>query len=256
MAAVINEDAESEWLIVRFKDSEAILSDLKKRVEQNADIRLRSLTWGMHHGTNAYADVSNVMLVGQLNYGQADYIARFAAASGRPMEELDAHSVSAIQWGEYQHNLLQALCRSGVRRSKNGVAGAARAYVITTPARGLEDRVRSTFPGCTIAQWRPVHKPLAGQALAVANYLDQRFSDESCHDVAKVEVYKALSIEKANFNRLLKHAGLRAHLYNQAISVRGFEEPESLVRPNADTFVKVRFKPASELPIDANPYRP
>lgn len=231
MAAVINQDASSEWIILHYNDNAAIFGDLQKRVTQDAAGRLHQLTWGMHHGTNAYADVPNMMIVGQLTYSQADYVAHVSAASGKDIAAVSDEDARAMQHGEFDHNLFQAVCRGAVRRSREGLAGRSQVYIVTTARQGLEERIVKIFPGCQVARWQPVQKALKGQAEEVLASLEDRFADPACSWVPRVDVYEQLGIEKSNFRRLLKKPAVAERLYAEGIAVR------------PDEFVKIRFAP-------------
>ncbi len=49
--------------------------------------------------------------------------------------------------GEYQHNLLQAVCRASVRKASQGVTERCNLFLITSQLR-IEEVLEKTFPGC------------------------------------------------------------------------------------------------------------
>lgn len=170
VAEFINKDPDEQWLVVHFRDREDLVRELKLAVT-GADQRLQFLTWGKHDATNAYKDVSNVAILGQLNYGDLGYQALACAAAGISPDHIDQLDMDEFMWGEFQHNLLQALARGSVRKSANGMAGRCRALVVATRSDQTSRRVAETFPGCEPLEWRPVAKELAGYVGKAADYL-------------------------------------------------------------------------------------
>jgi hypothetical protein len=205
IAKVINEDAKGEWLIVHYKGNQAIFEEVRALVENRPDERLRSLTWGQHHGTNDFAHISNVVIVGQQHYGEMGFQALGAAASGLPIDQLAALDVGKIAGGEFQHHLLQALCRSSVRKSRHGRSGRCRAYVVTTGYPETAVRIAETFPGCRLWPWRDVEEPMTGRRGEAAEYLRRAFEDPKVETVRKVDVGRELGIKSSNLSALIKH---------------------------------------------------
>lgn len=205
VAEEINKDDTSKWLIVHFKERTDIANDLRIVVTAGAGKRLAFLTWGAHDASNLYADYTNVVIIGQLHFGDVGFQALAMASAGSPLLDASQDDLDDFEWGEYQHNLLQALARASVRKSLNGVAGTCRAYVISTPSKYTEARVADTFPGCRLMAWNPVVKPMNGHVAAAAEYLMSRFSDPAVTEVVKGVVSRSIGISKANFSRILKH---------------------------------------------------
>jgi hypothetical protein len=201
IAEVINKDDTSEWLIVHFKERDDILRELKLAVNHDAERRVVPLTWGRHDATNAFAHISNVVVIGQLTYGDMNVHALACAAAGLPTTVKDQIDPGDFQWGEFQHHLLQALSRASVRKSRSGLAGPCRALVVSTPSPQTRRRVQATFPGCELIDWRPVEKPLAAHVAAAADYLRERFADPAVLKVSKADVRQHLGMEPGNFAR-------------------------------------------------------
>lgn len=195
----INESTPAEWLIVHYRGNEAIFSEVMASVQAEPGRNIHSLTWGQHHGLNDFADVPNVVIVGQLTYDGAAYPARAAAAAGKPAGTLGEALWGEVRVGEFQHHLLQAVCRASARRSRDGQAGYCRAFVIASPFEGIEDRVKETFPGCRLFKWEPAPQPLEGRVAQAADYLRKRFADASVERVTKKEVYEAIGMKATNF---------------------------------------------------------
>lgn len=199
-AITAQDDDNAEWLIVSYKDHSGIVEDLRATLPNPQ--RLKGITWGRHAGTNAFADIRNVVLVGQMTYRPIDYKALACAASGLSVAAVeDRVDLEAVRWGEFQHHLLQALCRASVRRSRNGIAGACRAWVIATPSVQTEQRLRDTFPGCRLNEWDP-RPPAVPQRVQDAIAYIQAQVAAGASDVRKKDLRKHLVIENvSNFKR-------------------------------------------------------
>jgi hypothetical protein len=221
IAKVINDEADGQWLIVHYKGNQAIFQEVRALVENRPDERLHSLTWGMHHGTNSYANISNVVIVGRQHYGEIGFQALGAAASGLPVDQLTSLDVEEVAWGEFQHHLLQALCRSWVRRSRHGKAGRCRAYIVTTGCPETEARIEATFPGCRIWPWRDVEAPMTGRRGEAAEYLRKAFGDPQVNSVRRADVYRSMDIERSNFSTLVKHPEFEDFLESELIFPEG-----------------------------------
>ena len=257
---LVDQDPASEWLIVHYLSETGIVETLKADSQRSP--RIRSLTWGRHRGTNQFADVSNVVIIGQLTYRAIDYKALASAASGLPVATVGTEAdLEDFRWGEFQHHLLQALCRASVRRSRNGIAGACRAYVIATPSTHTEARVRETFPGCRLHSWKPVEKPVSEAASSAMGFLRSK-ADAGVTEVRKREVYEHVGMKPKNFSRdvgqvaafqaFLKETGWRqdAHKFMKAFSAFPSNEAEEGVRP----VVVVRC--CTSNPVANDPFRP
>ena len=195
------EKGEADWLIIHYRDHKGLVDAVKDRLPEPRRSRVKALTWGRHHGTNAFADVPNVVVIGQLTYRPIDYTALACAASGLSPGNVAARiDMEDLRWGEFQHHLLQALCRASVRRSRNGVAGPCRAYVIATPSAQTESRVRETFPHCRLVEWVPVVKPMSDRVRAAIAYLTERFV-AGVHEVSKSDLREHLGMAAKNLGR-------------------------------------------------------
>lgn len=216
VAEAIRDDMNSPWLIISYKD-QPIAEQLRKALKGNEpEGGLHFLTWGMHHGTNAYAHCKNVVLIGQMTYGPVGYSA-LASALGADTEGAEQF----LKDGEYRHHWLQALTRASVRLSRGSLAGACRAYVIATPgirARGL---LAETFPGCQISDWSPKLLEVAGQAAALIALLEQLRAEGNL-PISKKELREALGIPKApNLSRLWHVPAVQACLERNRMEEEG-----------------------------------
>ncbi len=201
VAELIDKDqTDDDWLIVSYKDhpiDPLVLRSLKVASKD----RLHFLTWGMHHGTNAFSRCRKVVLIGQLSYGQSGYRA-LAVACGA--SDPDDDTMEELRRGEYRHNLLQALTRASVRQSRYGRAGICSAYVVASKNLGMVDAVRQTFPGCLLERWSPDEPEVGGKVGELISLL-QVARQQRVRQVSKKELCEALGMQASNFSRLVGH---------------------------------------------------
>ena len=222
----INDDgSDGDWVIVTYKDEERLAEQaIRKGVSTALADRLNFLTWGRHHGTNEFAHCRNVVIIGMVTYGQADYHAlASAAAGGKP---IPATAISTLKAGEYRHHVLQALTRASVRRSDNGVADACNAYVIASPGNGAQNMIPDAFPGCSIEPWAPREQNATGKAGELIAELT-RYGLARADVVTKKELRDAIGVNPPNFARLLKHPTVQAymdrnHLRHDRLNIQGW----------------------------------
>ena len=159
---LINADVSSEWLIIFAKmlreDSEdtGLPKELAARITNPANVH--ALTWGRHRALNDYRMIKKVIVIGALNYTDADYAAIVMAATGQRDTPVSDADVKATEDGEWKSNLYQGIGRTNMRNQEGGVAGEVDAYLIM-PNDG--DRIAlasDAFAGCTIVPWQPVTK--------------------------------------------------------------------------------------------------
>jgi hypothetical protein len=229
-----------EWLIVHYLGAEGLLEAIRGLVGPSLAQRVHGLTWGMHHGTNAYAHVPNIVIVGQNTYGKADYPALASAAVGGGAPELSDEEAGALHQGEHAHNLLQALCRSSVRRAANGRAGVARAYLIQSPWVGLEGLLDRCFPGHRRGEWTIESGPsLSGKAGALVQYVDSRLMADRDAVISKQEVARHLEVKAPNLAKLLARDDVVDAIDHMGVEVtaRAFRLPEAQFEPWVQTSV-------------------
>lgn len=207
VAEVILADLQGSWLIVSYKEP-SIEEALRKALPDEPKGGLHFLTWGMHHGTNAYAHCRNVVLIGQMTYGPAGYPA-LAAALGVQQEANAAEAL--LRDGEYSHHWLQALSRAHVRHNQDGLAGTCRAYVIASPGLKTGELLQQTFPGCDVEAWSPNLTKVNGHAGTLIALLEQARAKGRL-PVTKKALREALGVQPPNFSRLLDHPVVRTYL--------------------------------------------
>jgi hypothetical protein len=168
-----------------------------------------------------------------MTYAEEGYKAMACAAAGKILSGPEYDS-EAMKWGEYQHHLLQAVCRASVRQGSNGVAGPCQAYLVFTLGGQAVERFKDTFPGCRIWPWRLSTLPLSGKVQDAFAYLEARFADPAVTKVPKKDVYTHLGMAASNFSKsVVKHDDFieaigRAHIQEERSH---FEKDQSTFGP-------------------------
>jgi len=100
IADEVSARASDDWLIIHYKGAEEVVEAVRGLLAPERAERVQGLTWGLHHGTNDYAHVPNIVIVGQLTYGRADYPALGSAGIGGGAPDLTDEQGLALQRGE------------------------------------------------------------------------------------------------------------------------------------------------------------
>ena len=177
IVSTINNKPEEEWLVVHHKTKGGIdvPSGVKALMEGNQD-RVHFIHWGDHHGTNAYAHVSNVILAGTLFLPASQYEALGRLGAGLSSEQsLNPQEFQQIRIGEYRHLILQALCRGSVRRCDGAVCAPCDAYIIASTQSGIAETLPEIFPDCRVKRWQPVKKVLKGKIAEALKVIQDYF---------------------------------------------------------------------------------
>lgn len=221
VAEKIRERPGEEWVVVHYKDAAKLMDEVRGLVGPEVAGRVHSLTWGRHHGTNAFANVPNIVIVGHQHYGAHGYEAVAAAAvGGGKAPDVTNEERVALQMGEVAHNLLQAVCRSSARKALNGVAGACRVYLCLSLPGRLENILDRCFPGHQRAEWAPSDRQaLSGLNGDVVGYLRGRFGVGRSVVVQKKEVCEALQIIPQALSRCLRDVRVQDALDESEIVV-------------------------------------
>jgi len=224
VASTINTKPHEQWLVVHHRsqgglDIENDVRDLIVASQSNVHF----ISWGNHQATNAYKDVSNVILAGTLFYPASHYEALGRLASNKPAStgKFPKSDEAKIILGEHSHLILQALCRGAVRRCIDGKCAPCDAYVIASVRSGIPVVIPDIFPGCAIKKWLPVPKALKGKVRYAVDYLAKRLRDDPEAFVRFKEVRDAIGIaSNSNFRK-----NIRRHSdFQEAISNLGVME--------------------------------
>lgn len=217
VAEAITREAEGDWLVIHYMDH-PIEEQLRKALKVDMGARLNFMHWGNHHGTNEFAHCRNVVIVGQLTYGAASYPA-LAAACGELPSSRDEKPEQKLKAGEYRHNLLQALTRSSVRRSDGPLGGSCRAFVIASPYMSAAELMTETFPGCTVAAWKPSGPEATGKARRLIEILEEAMAGGGGRVIAKKDLAALLGVKAPNLSPLLNHPAVAACRAQHGINV-------------------------------------
>ena len=119
IALLIDSKPDKEWLVVYHKAiSGGGIPDLTRGLLSTTPHCVSFLNWGRHQGVNKFRHVQNVILAGVNNYSEVDYEVMARCHSRiRNDEKVIKTSVQAMETGEHMHHILQALCRSAVRKA-------------------------------------------------------------------------------------------------------------------------------------------
>jgi hypothetical protein len=199
------------WLIVHHKKKGSI--NVEKQVRKGfkgPSKNLHFVTWGDHSATNAYKDISNVILAGTLFYRTSYYeaLGRLSANLQAIDGNLTPEQFKGIMVGEHKHLILQALCRGSVRKSEKGGCAPCNAYVIASVKSGIHNALPEVFPGSQIKPWKPVKVPLKGKVAEAVKCLSKRLSDPTVLTVPFKEVMEAINLaDVKNFRKdIRRHA--------------------------------------------------
>lgn len=165
IAKAIATKPDEAWLVVHHKEGKGVpdLPTLIRRCVDElcvGDVRpvVRFVSWGMHRSSNSFVNISNVVLAGLLTLPPSAYEAGKRIGLGlRPKwGRVSGDELKEFQIGEYASDILQALCRSSVRRSDGEKCGGCNAYLICKGS-DLVKVLSDVFPGIPeVAKWQPV----------------------------------------------------------------------------------------------------
>ena len=205
VATILTKPAE-DWLVVVHRPNGAI-GDVEKAIRAKLppevrDHRVSFTTWGRHTGSNAWADVPNVILAGTLFYPASHLTALHHLCANIPVEDglVGRDDVNRTQRGEHRHLILQAVCRGRVRRSDGARCQAMTAYVIASPKSGIGAEMATVFPGCVVEPWQPLKAETKGKLKEAIEWLTDALEGGRT-EVSYVEVYTAIGSDKAYFSR-------------------------------------------------------
>ncbi|MCW5772350.1 MAG: hypothetical protein KIT16_11985, partial [Rhodospirillaceae bacterium] len=169
----IDSKPREQWLVVHHKLSAVAVAKLitSRLAPRSAPVHF--VNWGAHEGTNAYAEVPNVILAGTLFYRPSFYEALGRLSAGKPSATgaFDSSSRNAVMRGEHRHLILQALCRGRVRKCEGAACPPVNAYIIASERSGIREELPTIFPGATVRPWRPLPVELRGHVKAAAAFV-------------------------------------------------------------------------------------
>jgi hypothetical protein len=215
------EQAEGAWLVISNKASAELDVEAALKDATGGRVPFHYLHWGRHHGTNAYKDIKNVLVIGSYIYKPEAYEAIGIAAAGLPVEEVPELDTKEIRAGEFRHNMLQAILRGNARNSVDGVAGECSVYVVASPISGARRLLAEVFPGAEISDWgQPKERALAGHEVSVIAALKGLFVP-GVAEVRKKQVYEAAGITGPEFTRQMKRPSVQLYMRSAGLVSEG-----------------------------------
>lgn len=210
IAAAIMTKPHEDWLILHHKERgwSRIIRQIKDRIPSALHGNLHFLHWGDHHGTNAYAHVSNVILAGTHFLPEIAYEGLARVAAGTPDDDkVSTARIRKTRRGEHRHNILQGLSRASVRVSQDGgVCSPCTAYIIASKGSGIGDLLPEIFPGCRVEQWQPVPCKRGKNVEAAIAYLRDHFQCDLNGDLRYTTLQKAIGIlDSSNFRKTVRY---------------------------------------------------
>ena len=162
IADLANSSAEP-FLIVHPQAREEDGYDIEREVRRALEEpdRVSFLHFGNHHGTNAYRDIRNVVLIGIWHKPTASAVANYIVATGLQGDQFDDGDWDAMRIGELKETIMQAAGRANLRNVRYGVAGPCNVYIITAARDQATGLMKDVFPGAPVRTWLPIQKPLA-----------------------------------------------------------------------------------------------
>ena len=206
VARMVLTKPQEPWLVIVHKPHPTG-GDYERLIRQHlqgADVDVAFLTWGNHMATNAYMDRPNVILAGTLFYSDAQYEAlKRSVADQRASDAcVSAEAIARVKAGETMHHLLQALCRSSVRRCEGDGCPPTNAYVIGNSRHDFKWALAEAFPGARVKPWRPEGLKLTGYvAKAIAHLSEMAKIVQAGAKVRFKEVAQAIGMKPENFNK-------------------------------------------------------
>lgn len=214
-----DDNQKAQWLVIHYKgnDKMCVESELKQLVVNNP-ARLHFRHWGNHHGTNDFRGIDRVVVLGLNHKERWVDDALIWSVTGRPAD--GAEQQRAMRLGEHRHDLLQAICRSSVREHRGGVCGPCQVYLIGQTGSDMKALLETTFPGCRVAQWKPVAKQLTGRAEQVVDALMEAFANPLVQVVRKSVIRVAVGFKnRQGLAQVLRLPALQAFLCDLGITM-------------------------------------
>lgn len=223
VARMIDSKPEEEWLVIYHKgvNGGGIPDQIMVLLSTNPD-RVHFLNWGRHKGTNEFRHIQNVILAGLHNHPDTDYEMKARYFNGVPNDQQVPKSlVQEIEAGELKHHILQALCRSSVRRGNGHDCGPCNAYIIAPKRSGVRDFLPEVFPGCTVSTWSPAKRKLTGKVADAVAKVKSFFATNPEGAYHYKDLKEDLGVTNtSNFNKCIR----RHDMFVAALQEMGIEE--------------------------------
>lgn len=186
IAKLIATKPEEEWLVIGPKTVGSLSTEAELAQYFAKESSVSFLNWGRHHGTNRYRNVKNVIVVGTYTYPKEAYTALEIAASGVPIEDMDAFRWEEMREAEIAHNMLQGMLRGNARNSDSGIARDCDIYLIAPVSPDMERVLSAVFPNAVFDEWGDARRDgLTGQAGKLLDALKAHFADPLAPNLPK-----------------------------------------------------------------------
>ena len=198
IAKLIATKPEKQWLVIGPKTvgSLSTEAELVQYLPNAAPVSF--LNWGRHHGTNRYRNVENVIVLGTYTYPKEAYTALEIAASGVPVEDMDAFHWEEMREDEIAHNMLQGMLRGNARNSDRGVARDCDIYVIAPASPDMKRVLSTVFANAAFDEWGEARKDgLTGQSGKLLDALTLHFAEPLAPVILKKVVRDSIGIRNA-----------------------------------------------------------
>lgn len=217
-----------DWLLVVHQEDKWHIGDIKHEILTllpDLQNRLNFLTWGNHHATNKYVDISNVILAGTLFFQPSDYEGMYRLSAAKPAEvPIDYDDVDDLELGEHAHVILQALCRGSVRKCIDNCCAPMDAYIIAAKNTGIPALIPTVFPHCEVLRWQPIQQELTGHIKNAVEILDRclKESPDGYLNLSFSDHRKMMGIGQSLYtNRVRKHIDFQDELRKRGIQQAG-----------------------------------
>lgn len=216
-----------DWLLVHHKGREDMVKSVRDRVRKDAAANIEAINWGRHRASNDHRQISQIVTLGQLHYSPATYLALACGATGKVPKDLADLRLEQVRWGELQHHLLQAVCRTAIR---NGKRTPCHAFVICSMSPQALDRVQATFPGATVVEWALDRVNLNDMQKAAIAYLREQLVYGEAEKVSKSEVREHIGARQDHFSRDI----VKAKDFEEALEFYGLKAEHHHFRRHDD----------------------
>lgn len=220
-ADVINSKPDEEVLVIHHKNLWDIsMPDMIGALVEGDKARVKFLNWGAHTGTNDYKHIKTEIMVG-LPYREpsASHSKARLAMAAETGDVVPKETISSVELGDLADSILQAACRTEVRRSEGAGCPNTELYIFGKPQ--IRNLLSVIFPGCQVLDRKTIKGELtpkqkaafgfiAGQRLKIGENLSFKDVREAIgmNDAGN---FKRLIVDNALFISALKEIGFTVH---------------------------------------------
>lgn len=182
------------------------------------------LHWGDHSASNDYRDVDKVILTTVMFREPSYYESMARLSSGLKSDQpLSKEAHDSIRAGERADLVLQAVCRSAVRKPLGDGCYPCDLYIITHPKHGIEDMLPEIFPDCQeVRDWLPVARELRGRVKKAFKFIVGWFKTDPRGKLSFAKVRAHMNIrDRGTFhNEIINHQDFEGALAKEGIVIK------------------------------------